>query len=141
MIGCAILGLGIWLKVEKGDYVDISQYDYLSAANVAIAIGSVILVVSFLGCCGSIKEIAPMLIAVGSNSHLVIFCCFFYFTLTMMKYFSVIYFSAFYCPIVHQILHTSIFLTIYSLLRLEILMLLNSITWKSLFSLLTIAGI
>lgn len=64
MIGCAILGLGIWLKVEKGDYVEVSQYDYLSAANAAIVIGAVILVVSFLGCCGSIKEIAPMLVAV-----------------------------------------------------------------------------
>lgn len=63
LIGCAILGLGIWLKVEKGEYVDISQYDYLTAANIAIAVGAVILVVSFLGCCGAIKEVAPMLMA------------------------------------------------------------------------------
>lgn len=63
MIGCAILGLGIWLKIEKGDYVDISQYDYLTSANVAIGIGVVFLVISFLGCCGAIKEVAPMLIS------------------------------------------------------------------------------
>jgi len=62
LLGCAILGLGIWLKTEKGDYAQISSYNFLTAAHIAIAAGAIILVVSFLGCCGAIKEIKPMLL-------------------------------------------------------------------------------
>lgn len=61
--GCGILGLGIWLKVEKDDYAELSQYNFISASNIAIIVGVIIVLVAFLGCCGAINEVAPMLLA------------------------------------------------------------------------------
>jgi len=63
LMGAAILGVGIWLKVEKGGYEDISSYDYATPSNIAIVIGIVMLFVAFLGCFGSIKELRHMLLA------------------------------------------------------------------------------
>lgn len=63
LLGCGILGVGIWLKLEKGDFAQVSSYNFLTAANLAIAAGAIILVVAFLGCCGAAKEIRPMLLA------------------------------------------------------------------------------
>lgn len=63
LLGCAILGLGLWLKIEKGDYARISTYNFVTAANIAIAAGAIVLIVAFLGCCGAIKEIKVMLLA------------------------------------------------------------------------------
>lgn len=62
LLGCGILGVGIWLKVEKGEYAQVSSFNFVTAANLAIAAGAIILVVGFLGCCGAIKEIRPMLL-------------------------------------------------------------------------------
>lgn len=67
-MGAAILGVGIWLKVEKGGYEDISSYDYATPSNIAIVIGVVMLFVAFLGCFGSIKELRHMLLAVSQSS-------------------------------------------------------------------------
>lgn len=63
LLGCGILGVGIWLKLEKGDYAQVSSYNFLTAANLAIAAGAIILIVAFLGCCGAAKEIRSMLLA------------------------------------------------------------------------------
>lgn len=62
LMGCGILGIGIYLKVEKGDYAELSDLNYITASNVIIAAGVITTIVSFLGCCGAIKEIAPMLL-------------------------------------------------------------------------------
>lgn len=64
-MGCGILGIGIYLKVEKGDYAELSDLNYITASNVIIAAGVITTIVSFLGCCGAIKEIAPMLLTVS----------------------------------------------------------------------------
>lgn len=61
--GCGILGLGIWLKVEKDDYMELSTFNFVSTSNIAIVVGVVIVLVAFLGCCGAINEVAPMLLA------------------------------------------------------------------------------
>ena len=61
--GCGILGLGIWLKVEKEDYMELTSFNFVSTANIAIAVGVIIVLVAFLGCCGAINEVAPMLLA------------------------------------------------------------------------------
>lgn len=61
--GCGILGLGIWLKVEKEDYMELTSFNFVSTSNIAIAVGVIIVLVAFLGCCGAINEVAPMLLA------------------------------------------------------------------------------
>ncbi|KAK9876578.1 hypothetical protein WA026_013958 [Henosepilachna vigintioctopunctata] len=51
---CAILGLGIWLRVTNDGFATLMpQYGYLSADIFAIGIGAVAFTLAFLGCCGS----------------------------------------------------------------------------------------
>lgn len=64
LCGAGILGLGIWLRVEKGDYVAFTDYEFATASNLAIAAGVVIVVVTLLGVIGSIKENRIMLLLV-----------------------------------------------------------------------------
>ncbi|KAK6472906.1 tetraspanin-4a isoform X1 [Huso huso] len=55
--GCGILGVGIWLAVTQGNFATLSaSFPSLSAANVLIAAGTVVMVIGFLGCIGAIKE-------------------------------------------------------------------------------------
>ncbi|XP_028650720.1 tetraspanin-4a isoform X1 [Erpetoichthys calabaricus] len=55
--GCGILGVGIWLAVTQGNFATLStSFPSLSAANLLIAAGCLIMVVGFLGCIGAIKE-------------------------------------------------------------------------------------
>lgn len=68
IIGCALLGVGIYLKVGKTDYIDVAEEltsvsKYVTAGNLLIAVGSIILVVAFLGCCGACTENECMLLA------------------------------------------------------------------------------
>lgn len=62
LCGSGILGVGIWLRVEKGDYVQFTDYEFITASNLAIAAGAIIVVVTFLGCVGALKEIKIMLL-------------------------------------------------------------------------------
>ena len=65
LCGAGILGVGIWLRVEKGDYVSFTDYEFATASNLAIAAGAVIVIVTFLGVVGSIKENKIMLLMVS----------------------------------------------------------------------------
>lgn len=51
--GVAILGVGAYLKVKFGDFVDILDEDWANAPNLLIAAGSLIAVLAFLGCFGA----------------------------------------------------------------------------------------
>lgn len=67
LIGCGILGIGIWLKVGKQDYLDVTQElssvsKYVTAGNLMIAVGVIIVIVAFLGCCGAVMENSCMLL-------------------------------------------------------------------------------
>eukprot|EP00794_Sanderia_malayensis_P018909 gene18909-20812_t len=62
LCGSGILGVGIWLRVEKGDYVQFTDYEFVTASNIAIAAGIIIVLVTFLGCVGALKEIKIMLL-------------------------------------------------------------------------------
>lgn len=62
LTGCGLIGLGIWLNVDQDDWEGISDFNYISVANVAIAAGVIIVLVSFLGCCGAITENKFMLL-------------------------------------------------------------------------------
>ncbi|KAJ4924544.1 hypothetical protein JOQ06_003499 [Pogonophryne albipinna] len=52
--GCIILGVSIYLKVSKDGNLITSQS--LPGIDLMIAIGVIILVLGFLGCCGAIRE-------------------------------------------------------------------------------------
>jgi len=57
LLGCAILGVGIWLQVSRGPYATLSpNFSFFSATALCIAAGILILIVGFFGCCGSIME-------------------------------------------------------------------------------------
>ncbi|XP_070781022.1 tetraspanin-1-like [Enoplosus armatus] len=71
LAGAAILGVGVWVKVDSGSLLGLldnvegapsglSQLVYVS--YMLIAVGAVLLVIGFLGCCGAVKESRCMLL-------------------------------------------------------------------------------
>lgn len=55
--GCGFLGVGVWLSVSQGNFATLSpSFPSLSAANLIITLGTVVMVTGFLGCLGAIKE-------------------------------------------------------------------------------------
>ncbi|XP_038152137.1 tetraspanin-8-like [Cyprinodon tularosa] len=58
--GCIILGVGIYLKVSKEGNSITEQY--LPSFELMIAIGVIIMVLGFLGCCGASRENRCMLL-------------------------------------------------------------------------------
>ncbi|CAK6960265.1 tetraspanin 35 [Scomber scombrus] len=70
LAGAAILGVGIWVKVDSGSILsflgkiedapaELSQV--LNVGYLLIAIGLLLLVIGFLGCCGAVRESRCML--------------------------------------------------------------------------------
>ncbi|XP_066146752.1 tetraspanin-9 isoform X2 [Euwallacea fornicatus] len=63
LTGCALLGIGIWLRVSYEGYANLlPQYALLSADAVAIVVGAVTITLSFFACCGSWLQSRCMLI-------------------------------------------------------------------------------
>lgn len=63
LMGCAVLGIGIWLQVSKGQYASLApSLNFLSATVLCIGAGLLILVIGFFGCCGAIMENQCMLL-------------------------------------------------------------------------------
>ncbi|XP_044038190.1 tetraspanin 35 [Siniperca chuatsi] len=71
LAGAAILGVGIWVKVDSGSILsflgkienapaELSQV--LNVGYLLIAIGALLLIIGFLGCCGAIRESQCMLL-------------------------------------------------------------------------------
>ncbi|XP_012323539.1 leukocyte surface antigen CD53 isoform X1 [Aotus nancymaae] len=54
--GCCLLGFGIYLLVHNNFGVLFHNLPSLTLGNVFVIVGSIIMVVAFLGCMGSIKE-------------------------------------------------------------------------------------
>ncbi|KAM9244667.1 leukocyte surface antigen CD53 [Dugong dugon] len=54
--GCCILGFGVYLLMYNNFGVLFHNLPSLTLGNVLIIVGSIIMVVAFLGCMGSIKE-------------------------------------------------------------------------------------
>lgn len=66
LCGCGLLGVGIWLSVSQGSFATFSpSLPALSAANMVIGIGAIVMVTGFLGCLGSIKENKCLLLSVS----------------------------------------------------------------------------
>ena len=75
LLGCAILGVGIWVRVDPNfeEYVkgsDTFNYLYVGA-YILIVVGLVIMVIGFLGCCGAIRESQCMLSVVSGTTLVV----------------------------------------------------------------------
>uniref|UniRef100_A0A8C5M6E8 Tetraspanin n=1 Tax=Leptobrachium leishanense TaxID=445787 RepID=A0A8C5M6E8_9ANUR len=64
LCGCVILGISIWLRVSKDaqQALNLSGSGILSAIDLMIAVGAIIMVLGFFGCCGAIKESKCLLI-------------------------------------------------------------------------------
>lgn len=66
LCGCGLLGVGIWLSVSQGSFATFSpSFPSLSAANMVIFIGAIVMVTGFLGCLGAIKENKCLLLSVS----------------------------------------------------------------------------
>ncbi|NWS00256.1 TSN8 protein, partial [Motacilla alba] len=62
--GCIILGFSIWIRVSSAQQVNACSYTstiMLGGVNLLIAVGSIIMILGFLGCCGAVKESRCML--------------------------------------------------------------------------------
>ncbi|XP_014818756.1 PREDICTED: tetraspanin-8 [Calidris pugnax] len=61
--GVLILGISVWIRVSEAaqEEVDIDHSLFLGA-DLLIAVGAIIMVLGFLGCCGAIKESRCMLL-------------------------------------------------------------------------------
>uniref|UniRef100_A0A668AVF7 Tetraspanin n=1 Tax=Myripristis murdjan TaxID=586833 RepID=A0A668AVF7_9TELE len=71
LAGAAILGVGIWVKVDSGSVLGFLQQidnapselsQLLNVGYLLIAVGAVLLIIGFLGCCGAVKESRCMLL-------------------------------------------------------------------------------
>ncbi|XP_064781167.1 tetraspanin-4-like isoform X2 [Oncorhynchus masou masou] len=63
--GCGILGVGVWLSVTQGNFATLSSsLPSLSAANLLIVVGTIIMVIGCLGCVGAVKESRPLLLSI-----------------------------------------------------------------------------
>lgn len=63
LLGCAVLGIGIWLQVSKGPYASVApSFNFLSATVLCITAGVLILIIGFFGCCGAIMDNQCMLL-------------------------------------------------------------------------------
>ncbi|XP_061701946.1 tetraspanin 35 [Syngnathoides biaculeatus] len=71
LAGAAILGVGIWVKVDSGSILsflgmiedapaELSQV--LNVGYLLIAVGALLVIIGFLGCCGAIRESKCMLL-------------------------------------------------------------------------------
>lgn len=75
LAGAAILGVGVWVKVDSGSLLGILENvdgtpsgvsQLVNVSYLLMAVGGVLLVIGFLGCCGAIKESRCMLLTVSN---------------------------------------------------------------------------
>ncbi|XP_039880536.1 tetraspanin 34 [Simochromis diagramma] len=70
LAGAVILGVGIWVQVDRSSFLDIldevedasSLSQLANVSYLLIAVGAVLLLIGFLGCCGAIRENKCMLL-------------------------------------------------------------------------------
>ncbi|KAL8623160.1 hypothetical protein ACOMHN_063262 [Nucella lapillus] len=65
LLGCAILGVGIWLRVDPVVEKYVNQAEEINSLHIAayvfMFIGVIIMLIGFLGCCGAVRESPWML--------------------------------------------------------------------------------
>nr|CAD7441906.1 unnamed protein product [Timema bartmani] len=63
LAGCGVLGVGVWLRLAYSGYAALlPQYSMFSADSLCIAVGVIVFVIAFFGCCGSWFQSRCMLI-------------------------------------------------------------------------------
>lgn len=74
LAGAGLLAVGIWVKVDSGSILGLLQTlnngppelkQVLNVGYLLIAVGAVLLLLGFLGCCGAVRESKCMLLMVG----------------------------------------------------------------------------
>ncbi|NXY20370.1 TSN8 protein, partial [Atrichornis clamosus] len=61
--GSIILGVSIWIRVSKdAQQVNACNSSLFAGVDLLIAVGSIIMILGFLGCCGAVKESRCMLL-------------------------------------------------------------------------------
>nr|XP_020641733.1 tetraspanin-8 isoform X2 [Pogona vitticeps] len=61
--GCVILGMSIWMRVSKPAQVEFNiDRSLFAVIELLIAVGCIIMVLGFLGCCGAVQESECMLL-------------------------------------------------------------------------------
>lgn len=61
--GIVVFGVGIYSRVKAGDWSDlVKDVSVVDAANLLIASGAFVMVIGFIGCCGALKQIRPLLV-------------------------------------------------------------------------------
>lgn len=65
LAGGAVLAVGVWTLVEKGDYISLLSSGFYSAsAYILIAAGAIVVVTGIIGCCATLREKKSLLIVV-----------------------------------------------------------------------------
>jgi len=67
LIGCGLVGIGIYVRVAKPDFIDLAETlstnsKYVTSGNLMLVVGAIVLIVAFLGCCGACSENQCMLL-------------------------------------------------------------------------------
>ena len=58
--------MGIYSRVKAGDWSDlIKDVNVVDAANLLIASGAFVMMIGFVGCCGAVKQLRPLLVVVS----------------------------------------------------------------------------
>lgn len=72
LVGLAAVALAIWMLVDPTFYVSMVQdtNDYLISTYILLVAGILLVIVGFMGCCGSFKESNCLLISVSRLSFL-----------------------------------------------------------------------
>lgn len=75
LAGAVILGVGVWVKVDSGSLLGILDTledapsglsQLVNVSYLLMAVGAVLLVIGFLGCCGAVRESRCMLLTVSN---------------------------------------------------------------------------
>jgi len=61
--GIVVFGVGIYSRIKAGDWKDlVEDVSVVDAANLLIASGAIVMVIGFVGCCGALKQLRPLLV-------------------------------------------------------------------------------
>ena len=73
VFGIAMIGYGAKVVVETKAYEKLSNVNFLASANLMIAVGVIVTLIAFFGCCGACLLNKCLLITVSSNFFIFIF--------------------------------------------------------------------
>ena len=72
-LGCAIIGVGIYVKIKMSAYFDLFGNNTITSATILIIIGVIVAIISLFGCCGAKRENACMMYTFGTLVAVILF--------------------------------------------------------------------